>query len=120
MSMPFEVDGKDVWDPALGIGTMFIALAGAAAEVLGQQSGMAVRRDGTCEIDSTTFRPFVAALRKAHVSTNHPVQHRQIDGILLISLELLDRAGMQLDASSEAEVQLLDEARWFGRSMVRP
>jgi hypothetical protein len=120
MSLPFELDGAKVWDPALGIGNMFIALAGAAAEVLGQQSGMAVRRDGTCEIDSTAFRPFVEALRKAYVSTNHPVHHQQIAGILLVSLELLDRGGVQLDASTEADNQILREARALGQKMVRP
>jgi hypothetical protein len=33
MSLPFQVDGANVWDPALGVGTMSVALAGAAADV---------------------------------------------------------------------------------------
>lgn len=67
MSYPFYFDRDVIWDPALGVGQMFLGLANGAAQVLGMPSRLNPRVNGTCRIDDRrTFELFVEQLWKKY------------------------------------------------------
>ncbi|MFG2058073.1 DUF6086 family protein [Micromonospora sp. NPDC048930] len=64
-----------------------------------------------------TFAMFVEQLWDSYFSTRHPVSHEQIRGVLLICLVLLDRVGIPVTPSDEAQVAIIEQAGALAKSM---
>lgn len=117
MSYYFTVSGKDVWDPALRIGHLFVSLAEGAAVVLGVPSGLSPSDDDTCEVEPQVFLRFVGALVECYSSSRHPVRRSLIRGILLTSLVILERGGLDVPSGTEDGEDLMAEARVLAKAM---
>ncbi|SCF30063.1 DUF6086 family protein [Micromonospora chokoriensis] len=117
MSYYFTVSGDDVWDPALRIGHLFVSLADGAAVVLGIPSGLAPSDDDTCEVDPQVFPRFVGALFECYSESRHPVRRDLIRGILLTSLVLLDRGGLEVPPGFRGERELVEAVRLLAKAM---
>jgi hypothetical protein len=119
MSYAFRARGAYVWDPASRVGRMFVGLTQGASAAMGLASGLTANQDDTCDIDVDVFKLFVDELRRWYFSTQHPVQHHLLRGVLLTSLVLLNRSGISIEPASAAEEIVYNDAIELGLSMVQ-
>ncbi|NYH42524.1 hypothetical protein HNR22_002251 [Micromonospora jinlongensis] len=111
MSYPFQTAETPVWDPALRVGQVYLGQAQSVAEVVGTASGLTPLRNGSCDLDPTTFTTFVDRLLQFYNEGRHPTLSQLLRGVLLVSLVLLERAGApRPPAGSEVIDALLAEA----------
>jgi hypothetical protein len=89
-----DIDGDDVWSPANQVARLFIAQARAAAGVFGLDSGVGDVVEDQCSIDGKAFTAFVTTLLAEFERTNNTTLRRLTEGVLVVSLALLKRAGL--------------------------
>lgn len=111
MSYPFTVDGRTVWDPALRVGRLYVAICASVAEVLEVQPGLKPGADGTCAIDVASFHGFVESLRESQASTRHPVYGSMMKGLLAVSIQLAKATGADLTPMYGDEVRIFADAK---------
>lgn len=111
MSYPFTVDGETVWDPALRVGRLYVAICEGVAGVLALQTGLKPSADGTCAIDVAVFHGFVDGLREAQASTRHPVYGSMMKGLLAVSIQLARVTGADLMPMYGDELRIFADAK---------
>ncbi|GGN60296.1 DUF6086 family protein [Streptomyces kronopolitis] len=117
MSYYFEASGHTVWDPSLRIGKWYLSFAESAADLVHRPTGLKPSDDDTCAVDVQVFRQFVEGLLECYASTRHPVQHGLMRGVLLTSLVMLERVGVEMSPKSEREASILEEVETFAGAM---
>lgn len=94
MSCFVDIDGNDVWNPANRIARLFIAQARATADAFRLDSGVGDVIEDQCGIDGKAFTTFVATLLAEYERTNNLTLRRLTEGVLIVGLVLLQRAGL--------------------------
>ncbi|MFD3998398.1 DUF6086 family protein [Streptomyces sp. NPDC058583] len=120
MSYPFQApDRKTLWDPALGVGRAYVALAREAGELNGVPTGLTDNeRLGGSDVDLFVFQQFTQALYDRYCSTNNFVLHGLLRGLLLTSVVMLERGGGSIARNPEWEDRLLEDLDAYARAMV--
>jgi hypothetical protein len=122
MSVFFEVDGRDVWNPSNRSGRLYVAYVRSLEHVLGITSGVDDSiPDDTIRITSAPFVKFVAEL--AHLVTRenaHRVMAVHVQPVLATSLVMLRRAAVEVPASINDVPILVDAIAAIEQTMVWP
>ncbi|MFE4305697.1 DUF6086 family protein [Streptomyces sp. NPDC056891] len=121
MSYPFQAaDKKTLWDPALGVGRAYVALAREAGELNGVPTGLTDNeRLGGSDVDLSVFQQFTQALYDRYCSTNHFILHGLLRGLVLTSVVMLERGGGSITRTLENEDGLLEDLDAYARSMAQ-
>ncbi|MEV6204425.1 DUF6086 family protein [Streptomyces sp. NPDC051771] len=120
MSYPFRstVTSRIVWDPGIGVGRAFAALAAEMGALLEVPTGLTyVDRLGGSDVDIAVFQGFTQKLYDSHFNTNNFVLHGLLRGLLLTSLVMLENGGGSIVRSPESEGGELDEHDAYVRAM---
>jgi hypothetical protein len=117
MSYVFDVDDVTVWSPSLRVGKLYVQIMSGISEVLVLPTGLNPLASDFYDIDLDVFECFVRAIFDLYVSASHDILKGMIEGVLLPSLVMLDRAGRGITPRSNAEAEILSRAG--GLSMAR-
>ncbi|GAA4235471.1 hypothetical protein GCM10022254_42810 [Actinomadura meridiana] len=117
MSYVFDIEGETVWSPSLRTGAMYIALTEAAGRTLERPTGLIAVAEDMRDIDLSTFNDFAQALLEYYSTTKHMVAHEMLRGILLTSLVMLQRGGVELASKNAEEAKILSALPNFSLSM---
>lgn len=120
MSYPFQTVGKSkiIWDPALGVGRAYVALAREVGELNGVPTGLSENeRLGGSDVDLAVFQQFTQRLYDRCCSTNNFVLHGLFRGLLLSSIVMLEKGGGSIVRNCEEENGLLEGLNAYGRAM---
>ncbi|MEU9445779.1 DUF6086 family protein [Streptomyces sp. NPDC048304] len=101
MSCFVDIDGNDVWNPANQVARLFISQARATADAFRLDSGVGDVIEDQCGIDGRAFTSFVTTLIAEYEHTNNPTLRRLTEGVLVVSLALLKRAGLPPEPPDE-------------------
>ncbi|MFC7219287.1 DUF6086 family protein [Streptomyces polyrhachis] len=119
MSYPVVLGEDTLWEAGYQSGRMYFFLVQGAAEELQIPSGLVANLPrGECEVKLPAFRSFVQRLYETYSSTRSMHVHGFIDGLLITSLVLLERAGSPLELLPEHEQALREERAAFARRMA--
>ncbi|MFB7829477.1 DUF6086 family protein [Streptomyces hydrogenans] len=120
MSYPFAIapSPKPIWDPGIGVGRAYVALAEETGRALGVPTGLTYSdRLGGSNVDVEIFQRFTQALYDRCAHTNSFVLHGLLRGLLLTSLVMLERCGGTITRETEEEAGLMDGHDQYRRSM---
>ncbi|XIE78420.1 DUF6086 family protein [Streptomyces sp. SBR177] len=120
MSYPFAAaDGSGLlWDPGIGVGRTFVALAGQTGDLLGVPTGL-MRNDriGGSDVDMVVFQRFTQTLYDQYCNTNNFVLHGIWRGLLLPSIVIVERGGGLIKRKPDEEYGLFEERDAYVRAM---
>lgn len=116
MSCYFDIDGKGVWFPANRVANLFIAQTRATADVFRLDSGVDENIDDMCSIDGATFTAFVTTLLAEYERTNNTTLRRLTGGVLVVSLALLQRAGLPPEPPADWHEHVEAQSRHMPRA----
>ncbi|WP_406283708.1 DUF6086 family protein [Embleya sp. NBC_00896] len=114
MSHLFEASGESIWFPALRVGRLYLAAVDGLSAVLGVESGLTTDRSDTSRIEPAAFERFTRAVFAAHFGTSHPELRLLTLGPLVVSLALLEKLGVTLQAADPEQAAVLAKAREHG------
>ncbi|GLW62209.1 hypothetical protein Arub01_04530 [Actinomadura rubrobrunea] len=120
MSIYIKHGDRTIWNPAMGVGRVFIHSVTALEAVAGLPSGVtAVIPDDTYSIDDGELRAFAQELVNGYFSTSHPLYRMMVGGVLKTCLVLLERAGnpLHIDPVNEDHMSFLRELGYHARFM---
>ncbi|MFF3740061.1 DUF6086 family protein [Streptomyces sp. NPDC002566] len=120
MGYPFQTaDGSRViWDPGVGVGQTFAALAQQTGDLLGVPTGLAFdERLGGSSVDLAAFQRFTQALYDRYFNTNNFVLHGLLRGLLLASIVMLENGGGSITRTLEGEEGLTEGHEAYTRAM---
>ncbi|MEQ0557758.1 DUF6086 family protein [Amycolatopsis sp. NEAU-NG30] len=100
MSQYFSIDGRPVWNPANGPGTLFARLAETLVPLAGRPSGIGVTPGDPDDhpIDGAAFGAFTDALVSEYRATAHPIQRALLEGFVATAAVLARRGRLALPA----------------------
>ncbi|CCB74094.1 MULTISPECIES: DUF6086 family protein [Streptomycetaceae] len=110
MSYYFEVGDETVWNPASRVGELYVGMLEAAAAVLKVPSGLTPGADESY-IDMPVFEVLVQKMLAYRIEVGHPAMSIMLDGILPLSIMLVEKGGGTLAVTTEQERRYLTEAR---------
>ncbi|MET9376277.1 DUF6086 family protein [Streptomyces sp. NPDC003035] len=120
MSYPFRsIEGsKIIWDPGMGVGQTYAALAAETGALLEVPTGLTYsERLGGSEVDLALFQRFTQKLYDRYFNTNNFVLHGLLHGLLLSSIVMLENGGGSITRIPEEEYGLLDDHGAYMRAM---
>ncbi|MEC3919953.1 DUF6086 family protein [Nocardia sp. CDC160] len=119
MSMYFETEDTDLWNPGNWTGRMFVSMAECISQSLQTPTGLHVREldPDTVDVDAAQFRAFTEALRNAYVTTGNSTYRSLIDGVLAVAIVIADRAGVPVDIHPMEQWGMDDRVEERARSM---
>lgn len=120
MSINFKHGGRTIWNPAMGVGRVFIHSVTALEAFTERPSGVkALIPDDTYDIDDGALRAFTQELLDGYFATNHPLYRMMVGGVLKTCLVLLERAGnpLHIDPVNEDHMSFLRELGYHARFM---
>ncbi|MBZ4322125.1 DUF6086 family protein [Streptomyces huiliensis] len=109
MSYLFDVGDTTVWMPDLKLGALYSGMAEAAGVALGRSTGLIAIPGEWYKIDVPAFELFVKRMLAYRIARQDDLVHRLLDGVLPISVALLERCGVSLAGRSEEERRYLAE-----------
>ncbi|WP_405681133.1 DUF6086 family protein [Streptomyces sp. NBC_00868] len=93
MSVYFQIDGTDVWNPSNSVAKLFVSQVEVVEQGLGlPRSGLGPILDDECNIDGHLFNPFLSALVRRHRETNNLPLMLLIEGVVTIGWVMIERA----------------------------
>lgn len=110
MSYVFDVDDVTVWSPSLRVGDLYVRIVSGISEVVGAPTGLHPLASDFYDIDIDAFESFVRSIFDLYVSASHDILKGMIEGVLLPSLVMLDRAGRGIVPKTNAEAEILSKA----------
>jgi hypothetical protein len=121
MSMTFSVDGHAVWQPASGVGRLYMAYLTAVENELSLSAGASAAPGDPQDIQlaSASFLPFVQRLRQQYTQSNHGVFRGELAPVLFPAIVMLQRAGHGTPVFSK-DADQLDQIAACDASMVIP
>ncbi|SNY64093.1 alpha/beta hydrolase fold [Paractinoplanes atraurantiacus] len=113
MTYIFEFRDEAIWHPANQAGQVYLGMIATAAELVGRPDGLTDKfgSGDTWVMDPVEFPELIAELLRFHAENKHWMLHLMISGVLAVSVELLDRAGVPAEPRTESERESLDELR---------
>lgn len=111
MSYVFNVGDDTVWSPALRVGDLYVRFLRETAEALGESTGLTAVASDMYDIDVEVYSVLVRKIVDLYSSSGHPVLRGLLEGVLMPSVVVLDRAGRPLEPHSDEERDLLGRAR---------
>jgi hypothetical protein len=119
MSYIFMVGDEQVWSPALNIGKLYVDMAASLAgntEFSGISTGLVPMASDFYRIDVDIFAGFVRALLAGSVVRNSTYREL-MHGFIVVSLVILDRAGVSVEPLDESQRDLFDAKAEMAKSM---
>ncbi|MEO3824717.1 DUF6086 family protein [Actinomadura sp. B10D3] len=113
MSYIFDIDDETVWSPALRVGKLYVNLAEALARTLEIPTGLEAVAEDMYDINTAVFSDFTRAL----MSTRHVIAQELLRGVLLTSLVMLQRGGVEITPDSEEQEAFWQALPEFARRM---
>ncbi|MBU3060683.1 hypothetical protein KO481_03995 [Nocardia sp. NEAU-G5] len=110
MSYVFDVGDVTVWSPSLRVGNLYVRIVSGISEVLEIPTGLHPLASDFYDIDIDVFEHFVRAMFDLYVSASHDILKSMIEGVMLPSLVMLDRAGRGIIPTTTAEAAILSKA----------
>ncbi|WHM36532.1 DUF6086 family protein [Streptomyces sp. BPTC-684] len=107
MSYIFDVRETTVWSPANQVGKLYVGMLNAAADVLRLPSGLGDDLGDMYEIDPARFGSLVHEMLSTRAASDHQYLWMLLDGILPISIAMLERGGVPVVARGEMEEKYL-------------
>ncbi|XVV15328.1 DUF6086 family protein [Actinoplanes sp. CA-131856] len=111
MTYTFEFQDEGIWWPANQAGQVYIGMIATAAEFAGRPTGLTdeLGTGDFWKIDPVEFPELVAELLRLYAENKHWMLHVMLTGVLAVSIDLLDRAGVPLEPRTEREQDALAE-----------
>ncbi|WP_075022676.1 DUF6086 family protein [Actinomadura madurae] len=113
MSYIFDIDDETVWSPALRVGRLYVNLAEAIARTLEIPTGLEAVAEDMYDINTAVFSDFTRTL----MSARHVVAQELLRGVLMTSLVMLQRGGVEISTDSEDQEALWHVLPEFARRM---
>ncbi|MFP3966413.1 DUF6086 family protein [Actinomadura fulvescens] len=117
MSYIFDVGDETVWSPALRVGRSYVALAEATAAVLGKATGLEAISEDMYDITPSVFADFTRTLLAEYELSKHFVGRQLLHGVLLTSLVIVQRSGIEIVPETEEQEKLWISIPEFSKSM---
>ena len=111
MSYIFDVDNETVWSPALRVGDLYVRFLREVAGAIGEPTGLTPLASDMYDIEVNVYGVLIRKMVDVYFSSGSIVLRRLIEGVLLPSVVILERAGHPLSPQSEEERDLIDRAR---------
>ncbi|MDF3293276.1 DUF6086 family protein [Streptomyces silvisoli] len=109
MSYTFEIDDEIVWGPANQVGNLYVGMINAVASTLKLPTGLEPNGDDLYSVDPVVFGTLVKQMLAMYTSSSHPYMHMLLDGVLPISLAMLERCGGKIT------IETAEQAEYFSR-----
>ena len=112
MSYLFEIDDDEVWAPGNRTAQVYLGLLETAARLVGRPTGLIDKGSGDWfEVDPVVYPALISSLlREFTVSGSWQFRH-MVGGLLGVSIAILDRAGIELEARTKEERTAVAELR---------
>ncbi|WP_149261559.1 DUF6086 family protein [Actinomadura sp. K4S16] len=117
MGYIFDVDDETVWSPSLRVGQLYVNLAEAIARTLEISTGLEAVAEDMYDIDTSVFGDFTRALVQDFFSTRHVVAQEMLRGVLLASLVMLQRGGVEITPEGEEQKSFWSALPEFAQRM---
>jgi hypothetical protein len=114
MSYVFDVGDDEVWSPALRVGDLYVRFLGEIADMLGMPTGLTAVASDYYKIDIDVYGALVHEILAFYLASPHPVRRRLIEGVLVPSVMVLDRAGRPISPHTDEEREIIASARERG------
>jgi hypothetical protein len=101
VSYIFDIDDETVWSPSLRVGQLYVNLAEAVARTLGLPTGLEAVAEDMYDINTSDFSDFTRAIVRNFFSTQHAIAREMLRGVLLASLVMLQRGGVEITPDGE-------------------
>ncbi|MGI5337786.1 DUF6086 family protein [Streptomyces sp. CA-181903] len=120
MSYLFDVGDKTIWMPHLRLGALYSGMAEAVGAALGRATGLIAIPGELYRIDVPAFELFVKRAMAYRTEYEDDLVHRLLDGVLPISLVLLERCGIPFRGRTERERRYLAQVSGMNLRLVAP
>lgn len=117
MGYIFDIDDETVWSPSLRVGQLYVDLAEAAARTLELPTGLEAVAEDMYDINASVFSDFTRALVKEFFSSRHVVAQEMLRGVLLASLVMLQRGGVEISPDGEEQKSFWSTLPEFAQRM---
>jgi hypothetical protein len=120
LSINVKYDGRIIWNPAMGIGQVFVKYLESLEPLAACDAGVKpLIPDDTYEVEPESLERFTLVLVDWYFSSNHRVYHELLGSVLKCCLVLLERTGspIELDPMSEEQSAFAREVARHSRSM---
>ncbi|MFF2926914.1 DUF6086 family protein [Streptomyces celluloflavus] len=107
MSYIFDVEDDTVWSPSNRVGELYVGMLNAAAGTLRLPTGLSPDTGDMYEIDIAKFGPLVKEMLATRAHSSHQYLWMLMDGVLPISITILERAGSEIVADTQEEQRYL-------------
>ncbi|MFJ4871267.1 DUF6086 family protein [Streptomyces sp. NPDC088757] len=115
----FRVDDQDVWNPSNSVARIFLSTARGISEEFTLPSGLGKIINDECEVNGDEFSAFATELLVRYERSNNKPLKELLEGVIAISLVMLDRAGRDVGTIVELDDAWLLKREGFARSMPR-
>ncbi|CND72966.1 Uncharacterised protein [Mycobacterium tuberculosis] len=117
MSYIFDIDDETVWSPSLRVGKLYVNLAEAIARTLEIPTGLEAVAEDMYDINASVFSDFTRALVEDFFSGRQVVAQEMLRGVLLASLVMLQRGGVEITSDDEKQKPLWSAIPEFAQRM---
>lgn len=117
MGYIFDIDDETVWSPSLWVGQLYVNLAEAIARTLELPTGLETVAEDMYDINPPVFSEFTSALVNNYFSTRHVVAQELLRGVLLTSLVMLQRGGVEIAPDGEEQTSFWSSLPEFAQRM---
>jgi hypothetical protein len=119
VSYVFAVGDDEVWGPALRIGKLFMDIANLLAsnvEFVDTPIGLTAMASDYYYVEPEVFAGFVRAILASSIARN-PTYRELARGFIVISLVILDRAGVVVEPLDESQRDLFEAKAEMAKGM---
>lgn len=109
MSYIFQIEGETVWNPGLRVGQLYVAVLEAVAGVLEKPSGLGPDLGELYEIEVPELAALVRKMLAWRTVSSHGQLWSLLDGVLPISIAVLERGGVSVTGQNERQREYLAE-----------
>ncbi|MFJ6086405.1 DUF6086 family protein [Streptomyces sp. NPDC092369] len=119
LSYTFETADRSrtLWDPGIGVGQLYVALAEGAGQLLGLPTGLTPNERGGADVDLEMFQAFTQGMYNKYFVTENVIMHDLMRGLLLASMVMLETSGGAINRAPERERDLLEKRDTYVRAM---
>lgn len=117
MGYIFDIDDETVWSPSLRVGQLYVNLVEAIARTLELPTGLVAVAEDMYDINTSVFSDFTRALVKDFFSAHHVVVQEMLRGVLLASLIMLQRGGVEITPDSDEQKSFWSALPEFAQRM---
>ncbi|EME97306.1 hypothetical protein J7W19_09550 [Streptomyces mobaraensis NBRC 13819 = DSM 40847] len=120
MSYLFDVGDETVWMPDLRLGALYAGMAETVGTALECPTGLIAIPGELYQIDVPAFEDFVRTVLAYREQRQDDLVDRLLDGVLPISVLMLERCGVSVEGRTERERRYLAEVSGMHLRLVAP